>query len=43
MRKIGTLVVIILFFASLLLSSCHIQEPPCPAYADIHQNEAENG
>lgn len=42
MKKIKVLTIIAFFLTSLLLTSCHIMEPPCPAYADANQIEEQN-
>ena len=42
MKKLRVIAVTLVFMASLLLISCHVQEPPCPAYVDANQIEKEN-
>jgi len=42
MKKVKRISVLLIVLISILLVSCHAQEPYCPAYANDHQLENEN-
>ncbi len=41
MKKTRIILIAILFAGSILISACHITEPPCPAYVDSDQKTEE--
>jgi|GEM_PF-1834054 len=42
MKRTRIILVAMLFVGSILISACHITEPPCPAYVDSNQITEQN-
>ncbi|MGM0496571.1 MAG: hypothetical protein ACQESJ_01505 [Bacteroidota bacterium] len=42
MKRTKIILIAILFVGSILISACHITEPPCPAYVDSDQKTEQN-